>query len=140
MNYYYIQDHDYEEAEKNGISRSRMYKRVYVLGWDIERAKTTPVRVYRKGIEKYKEIAKQNKIREDLFYQRLNNGMSMYEAATVPFKSNRVKTFTEHEIQIMTSNGISVNTARHRMKVYLWSKHRAITEPIHTEKRKKYNV
>lgn len=136
---YYIQDADYEEALKNGISRNLVWKRVYELNWSIERAITTPVGIKKRAASELLKKAEENGVNKSLYYRRIKKGMEPNEAATQPpgKKATRSYIFNEEELKIMESNGISLNTARHRLRTYLWTRKRAITEPVHINKRKK---
>ena len=80
---YYITDEEYEIAEKNGISRDTLNFRIRRMGWDKERALTTPTRKYTKR-GKQIEIAESNGIGRTTFYDRLADGWKVEDAYTVP--------------------------------------------------------
>jgi hypothetical protein len=72
-----------ETAKRNGISRLTLYRRVYELDWEIERAITDPVK---KGaiIDGYREQCEENGISPALFINRVRGGMSKEKASTKP--------------------------------------------------------
>lgn len=137
---YYLQDADYETAAQNGISRSALYNRVYSYGWSIKRAITEPARKRCKLRAKYAQLAVENGISRPVFYERISNGWSLEQAATVlqlsreesikrANEANR-KVLTESQVETARLNGISIATARARVKAYGWDVQRAITEPV----------
>ena len=85
----YLNDKDYELADKNGISRSLLYSRFYVYGWDKERAITQPkgnakFKKPKRLEEKWYELAKKNNIKVATMYWRLDHGWDINKAATTP--------------------------------------------------------
>ncbi|TBX83937.1 hypothetical protein E0M29_27970 [Bacillus cereus] len=90
MKYYgpVITDEDYEKAASKGITKYRVYQRVHVYGWTIERAITEAVRKRnvnrRYGHGKMLAIAQHNGISPSTYYRRVKNGMDPKEAATKP--------------------------------------------------------
>lgn len=53
-NYFYITPKDYEAANKIGLSKKDVYRRVYEENWSIERAISTP-KMKMKPMTKYTE-------------------------------------------------------------------------------------
>lgn len=94
MHYFYISPEDYAEAEKNGISRARVYYRRYNEGWSLQRAITEPVRGYKdSGWNQWCDIATRNGVTYGLFMDRKAKGKSAEEAAcTPPLKKREVIT------------------------------------------------
>lgn len=66
MDSYYITPAEYTEAEGNRINRNLLEKRIRLLGWDKQKAITTPVRRW-------------ERIPGDLIEQAYRNGVS-YQA------------------------------------------------------------
>ena len=56
-NYFYITPEDYEAANKIGLSKKDVYRRVYEENWSIERAISTP-KMKMKPMTKYTEEEK----------------------------------------------------------------------------------
>jgi hypothetical protein len=52
----YLTDHDFEIAERNGISRHNAYQRFYMHGWTKERTITEPMRSENNYKRKCQEI------------------------------------------------------------------------------------
>lgn len=94
MHYFYISPEAYAEAEKNGISRQRVYYRRYNEGWSLKRAITEPVRGYKDSEwQDWCEIAAQNGVTYKLFMDRKAKGKSAEKAAcTPPLKKREVIT------------------------------------------------
>lgn len=140
MNRYYITPEEYAIAEKNGISRERVNNRVRSLGWDVEKAITTPVKNYSVWRE-WKGIAEKNGVRHKVFYSRIKKlGWIPLKAATTPVRKCdagamrharkfRKGFFSEQELAIMRENGIKWDTAYKRVVRRLWDRERAISEP-----------
>lgn len=83
-NYVYITPEEYEKAEKNGIDKNTLYKRIREYGWDKQRALSQPKRV-RPNLSKWKAIALKNGISEGTFYSRVcNMKWDLERAATTP--------------------------------------------------------
>ena len=79
---FYITPEDYKKAEKNGISKRLLEGRVYISGWNVDRAINEPKRQWIDR-KKWLEVAKQNGIKTETFYRRVNEyGMSPEEAST----------------------------------------------------------
>ncbi len=140
---------DLEIAEENGISESNVKNRVYTLGWDVDKAITTPV--YRKGTlkeiygEEVCDNLKKNCILKETFYSRLRIGWSVKDASTIPplTPKQRGKRMVEkyekrgykggllkEHFDIAKSNGISKLTVYNRVNTLRWDIEKAITEPV----------
>ncbi|MBY0597720.1 hypothetical protein [Bacillus bingmayongensis] len=81
-----ISDELYAKAKENGIYPRRLYDRIMYLGWDEEKAATTPINAKRQawkhGDSLYKAI--KNGISKRTFYARLELGWSYEMASTKP--------------------------------------------------------
>lgn len=90
----YITPEEYAEAEKNGICRNTLDRRIKTYGWDKEDAITTKVR--KKKVDSLKpwiEKAASNGICEITFRQRIyKQGWTHERAATQPidYKHSRI--------------------------------------------------
>src|SRR5699024_12075072 len=72
---YYITPEEYETAERNGISRVLLDKRVRDLLWDKETAINKPPRKQDYSLSKYADVAEQNGIHRNTFFTRVKSGM-----------------------------------------------------------------
>ena len=85
VNYYYITDEDYEEAQKNGINKDRLQARVLRLGWSINRAKTQPIMKKKNITDEQLKIAKENGLdRRGILSRMSQSGMTLEEAISRP--------------------------------------------------------
>lgn len=128
----YLTAEDYAAAIKNGISRKNAYQRFYVYGWTKERTINEPLRD-RSFFKKYKEKCAEIGLNYQTFLKRLRRGISPEDALYLPKKPK----LSPDLIAIAEKNGISPSTAKIRAYQYKWSVDRAITEPVHTEFRRK---
>ena len=64
--YFYITPEDFKIAEENGISKDTLLSRVRILGWDVDKAITTPVRTKRKFTEEEIKTMEENGIDRDV--------------------------------------------------------------------------
>lgn len=125
MRYIYITPEEYDIAEKNGISKKLLERRIRTYGWDRERALTEPPgSKYGKWIE----IAEKNGIKRQTFYVRVNEGMTPEEAATKPIRV-WPKRYDSKWIKIAKENGISPDAFRGRVRLG-WSQEKAATTPL----------
>ncbi|MED1403819.1 nucleoside permease [Bacillus mycoides] len=85
--------HEYERkyakwikvALENGINSSTFYSRLNILGWECQKAATTPTRNKNKAEKMWLNIAKQNGISYQTFMSRINTRKwTPEEAATTP--------------------------------------------------------
>lgn len=138
---YYIEPHHYETAEKNGISKKYVDNRFYEKGWTLERAITQPLRERSThGWDKWKDVAKVSK---KAYMQRVRLGWEHEKAALTPTLSRKeVATlsatkhslFTPEQVELMKENNIPRMTAYMRVKKLGWTKEKAVTEPIVSNK------
>ena len=76
----------FEIAQKNGISKNTVKHRVSHLGWEIEKAITTPI-ISRKN--KYLDQARKNGINENTYYSRIEQGWTKEDASTIKTMSRK---------------------------------------------------
>lgn len=137
----YVTPEDYEIAERNGINAENVTQRVYVYGWEIERAITQPLTIRRKVDplwEEWKQVAEENGVYKSLFNQRIKaSGWSPEKAATTPIRNGRPLNteWTEEEREQARKNGLdknymSVVKARIRLG---WTREEALRTPILSE-------
>ncbi|MEB9294891.1 hypothetical protein P4J18_12270 [Bacillus cereus] len=143
---FYITPDEYEEAEKNGISRDLLTCRVRKFGWDKEIAMTKPSRYNANRWKNIKEIALKNGISHSTYTARIKKGWRLIDAISKPpfdrYQSlklatqvnpkNQNKILTDQQAKIASLNGISYRTAKARIKRSKWSIEEAITTPILT--------
>ena len=126
VNYYYITDEDYEEAQKNGINKDRLQARVLRLGWSIKRAKTQPIMKKKNITDEQLKIAKENGLDR--------SGMTLEEAISRPKKQGMPRKFPDWVYEEAQKNGIHYCTVNQRVNMG-WSLEKACTEPAN----KKYS-
>ncbi|WP_242227193.1 hypothetical protein [Bacillus cereus group sp. BfR-BA-01315] len=120
-----ISEENYEKAAGIGVSRKYVNQRIEQYGWSIERAINTPVGTSWEGKEKYKNmylLAEKHNISRSTFFRRLDNGMTPYQAATLP------KGFGE-VIKIAQEHGIKDKTFYQRVKRGM-DPYEAATKPV----------
>lgn len=114
----YITPEEYEKAEKNGIDKNTLYKRIREYGWDKQRALSQPKRV-RPNLSKWKAIAVKNGISEGTFYSRVcNMKWDLERAATTPIieHTGPKSKFSDEIVEEYKRNGISADTFRRRVR------------------------
>lgn len=108
----YITLEEYVKAEKNGIDKNTLYKRIREYGWDKQRALSQPKRV-RPNLSKWKAIAVKNGISAATFRRRVREGWSIEDACTV-------KTMTKSEVtKIMRSKRQHIFSVWRKAKFYI---------------------
>lgn len=84
----FVTEEEYKIGLKNGLRKQLVYIRVYVSGWDVERAITTPPMPLeersRKYPKTYTDLATKNGIPLITFYSRIKRGWDIEEASTLP--------------------------------------------------------
>lgn len=130
---------DIDAAKEKGILPATFKKRVESYGWSIEKAINTPVKEKRIYDEELRKKANENGISDQLFYSRVRNGFTEEDAANTPLLSRaeaglrgrkKIRKFTDEQLKIMESNGISLGTARQRVNLYGMTKEEAISRPL----------
>jgi len=142
----YVTEEDFQKAKANGIDYMNVYNRVYNLGWEVDRAITTPIKK-ESFIAKYRPILQQHGISEAMFYSRIYQlGWDPEKAATTPRRTmseisrkiwDNKGCLTESQIKQAAENGIKHSTLSSRVYRYKWPIERAITEPVHYNRRRK---
>ncbi|WP_454016121.1 hypothetical protein [Bacillus sp. Marseille-Q7846] len=131
----WLEKEDYKAAEKNGIGYYMLYRRVYQMGWDIDKAINTPPRKYQFREQKWLRLALENGIKKKTFLTRVYKGMPPEEAAKRPVKKLRVT--MEDMVNLAEENGISYGTFSTRVIKGGLSPQRAATTPIRRAKKKR---
>ena len=143
-NWYYITPEDYEEAAKNGISKTTLESRVYYLNWNIKKAVSKPVRRLKKHnlTSEDKELIVKNNLTVDIFYQRVNKlGWSKEKAINTPKdeaplkhhrKEKKSEIFTKEQMEKAKKNGLTYTQIYQRVKLCKWSVEEAVNTPLMT--------
>lgn len=83
----YLTEENFKTGIKNGIKRGTIYSRVYVYGWNVEKAINYPVKSRaeraRKHPKDFTDLALKNGICLVTFYSRVRKGWNYEEAATI---------------------------------------------------------
>ncbi|MFD2442913.1 hypothetical protein ACFSO7_02835 [Bacillus sp. CGMCC 1.16607] len=123
--YFYITPVEYAEAEMNGVDPHNLERRIRLLGWEKQKAISTPLGKItdRKA---WTKIAAENGIKYQTFMSRINiYGMSVEEAATKPLQNRKLAAERASEsnrvipkdwLKIAIDNGINYHTFRDRLK------------------------
>ena len=125
-----LTDEQLQIAKENDIPYERVHDRIAELGWNVEKAITTPVNKYRKHdrMKEWIPIAKKNGISEKTFRTRLREGYSPKRAMTEPLKKKRL-VLTDSEKEMLSKNNISKPLFMSRLKRG-WSREKALREPV----------
>lgn len=136
---YYITPEEYEIAERNGINKNALEKRVRVYYWDKERAISEPLQK-RSNYGEWPKIAKQNGIPDSTFKSRIHDlGWSPEKAATYPHQSRsesikriieKHRVYPEDLLEKARVNGIGKRSFYQRIKKLGWEMERAATHPL----------
>lgn len=127
-----LTEEEFEQAKLNGIPRARVHARYYQSDWSAQRAITEPVK--QRGNSEHRSflaIAKENGISRAKYYERISEGMVKQDACTIPTQGAgrpRKRGFTDKQLEIAISNGISRQALQGRLRRN-WDIERAITEP-----------
>lgn len=114
--YFYITPEDFKIAEENGISKDTLLSRVRKLGWDVDKAITTPVRAKRKFTEEEIKTMEDNGIDREVAANRMYWGWNLEEAITKPKKKGRQYVHPEWVYREADKNGISYSALNNRIK------------------------
>lgn len=132
-----LEEHHFELAALNGITRVLLHQRYYQSDWSLERATTEPVNVKLPSEHKpYIAIAHEHGICRSTYLTRISAGMTKEEASTKsvtkrgrPAGTHRAdRPYTPEQLALAESNGISRQALNGRLKRN-WDLERAITEP-----------
>ena len=114
--YFYITPDDYRIAEENGISKDTLLSRVRKLGWDVDKAITTPVRVKRKFTKEEIKTMEENGVNQNIAANRMYWGWNLEEAITKPKKRGRQYVYPEWVYKEANKNGISYSALGNRIR------------------------
>ena len=114
--YFYITPDDYRIAEENGISKDTLLSRVRKLGWDVDKAITTPVRAKRKFTKEEIKTMKENGVNQNIAANRMYWGWNLEEAITKPKKKGRQYVYPEWVYKEADKNGISYSALGNRIR------------------------
>ncbi|WP_051290027.1 hypothetical protein [Paenibacillus massiliensis] len=139
--WFYITPEEYAEAEKFGVKPAMLDRRVREQGWSKERAMTTPPRALTDR-RKWLQLARENGISRDTFYNRVRLGWSMERAATQPRQTLEelreqglrgtecIRVLPKAFVELAEKNGIPYPTFHNRVRNSGWDLERAATEPL----------
>jgi hypothetical protein len=137
---YYLTKEDYAKAKANGITHEMAYNRYYRLGYDVERAITEEPGSYKRITtnmqlwEDWKEVAENNGISKQNFYNRLNSKSkkkwTAEEAATIPVGVRKNTRISPEIYELARKNGIKKSTLRTRVFNQNWTPYRAATDTV----------
>ena len=135
---FYITPEEYAAAEKNGISRRNLERRIRVNGWTKQKAINTPLQKMNNR-KKWAEIAKANGIGYSTFASRINYyNWSPERAATEPLLDKRElakqgaeasRKFPKEMVELAEKNRISYHVFRSRV-IKGWDLTEAATTPM----------
>ena len=114
--YFYITPEDFKIAEENGISKDTLLSRVRKLGWDVDKAITTPVRAKRKFTEEEIKTMEENGVNQNIAANRMYWGWNLEEAITKPKKRGRQYVYPEWVYKEANKNGISYSALGNRIR------------------------
>ena len=114
--YFYITPEDYKIAEENGISKDTLLSRVRKLGWDVDKAITTPVRAKRKFTKEEIKTMEENGVDRNTVACRLKWGWTLEESLTRPKKRGRQYVYPEWVYKEADKNGISYSALGNRIR------------------------
>lgn len=142
---YYITPEEYEIAERNGISKKRLQRRIWDLAWDKQRAINEPPQKKSQAIPK--EIAKraeQNGIKYETLRQRIHRfGWDYERACTEPLQDktkavkkalNAQRRYPKEIMELLKLNGIKYSTFINRINKSGWDLYKAATTPTMTKR------
>lgn len=134
---FYITPDEYERAAQIGVDAENLNRRVRLLGWEKERAITTPLRQITNR-RQWSKVARENGIGYYTFMNRVNNlGWDEQKAATEPlqdrgcaaaYATEQVRKIPSEIIRLAEKNRIAYHTLRARLKKG-WHPMRAATQP-----------
>ena len=114
--YFYTTPEDFKIAEENGISKDTLLSRVRKLGWDVDKAITTPVRAKRKFTKEEIKTMEENGVNQNIAANRMYWGWNLEEAITKPKKRGRQYVYPEWVYKEANKNGISYSALGNRIR------------------------
>lgn len=114
--YFYITPEDFRIAEENGISKDTLLSRVRKLGWDVDKAITTPVRAKRKFTKEEIKTMEENGVNQNIAANRMYWGWNLEKAITKPKKKGRQYVYPEWVYKEANKNGISYSALGNRIR------------------------
>ena len=114
--YFYIRPEDFRIAKENGISKDTLLSRVRKLGWDVDKAITTPVRAKRKFTKEEIKTMEENGVNQNIAANRMYWGWNLEEAITKPKKRGRQYVYPEWVYKEANKNGISYSALGNRIR------------------------
>lgn len=134
--WFYITPEEYTQAAAIGVDSENLNRRVRLLGWNKEKAITTPLgKLTDRKV--WVEIAKQNGIGYYTFMSRVNRyGWDEERAATTPLQdrkamaaaaTERIRIIPRELVQRAEQNGIAYDTLHARITRYGWNPEEAAT-------------
>lgn len=139
--WFYITPEEYEQAASIGVDNQTLDRRIRELGWNKERAMTTPIRPLNKGRAHWRQVAEKNGISFRAFHSRISRGWTDEEAATRPLQTpeeakklalratEKVRKIPRKYMELAEQNGIQRATLHARIKKG-WSLEDAATKPL----------
>lgn len=130
-----LEEHHFELALSNGITRVLLHQRYYQYHWPLERATTEPVnKKVPSEHAPYIAVAHEHGISRSTYLTRIRGGMPKEEASTKPVaKRGRPKgthrtgrVYTDEQLKIANSRGISRQMLDRRL-ARGWHLERALT-------------
>lgn len=126
-----LEEHHFELAALNGITRVLLHQRYYQSDWSIERATTEPPTPKNapSAVSSFVAIAESNGISRATYYLRVGKGMPPEEAATKPTAKRgrpRKRAYTDEQLEIANQHGISRQMLDRRL-ARGWHLERALT-------------
>lgn len=127
-----LEEHHFELASSNGITRAILHQRYYQYHWNIEQATTEPVTPKNapSDISDLVDVAVANGISRATYYKRVAEGMPPEEASTKPTTKRgrpRKRVYTDEQLEIANRHGISRQMLDRRL-ARGWRLERAITD------------
>ncbi|MBM7836424.1 hypothetical protein [Clostridium sardiniense] len=134
---YYITPEEYKIAEKNGISKCTLERRIRLYGWDKQRALTQ--KPHKRHDRSYwMNVAKENGIKKSTFLGRVNrHGWSEEKAATTVVVKTAIRNrkYSDKVYKRLEENGISRQLFYDRIRKG-WDIERATTRKPFTNQEK----
>lgn len=129
----WLTEEERARAKSNGINPNTLYYRLYISDkWELEEALTSPPGTvkhsYKGKYVKWIELAAENGIGKETFYNRLKYGWSCEEAATRPIK--RKNKVVEKWLNIAKEHGVGYQTFMTRVNTRKWDMEKAATTPV----------